>query len=436
MKNKYFIIGASGIVLLVLLALLLVFILGGERRNTPTDNSPVFGDTSAERPFDFDTDEYPGSRGTSSQPVLHGEALPQLRLLSNEPVAAVTTGLRYGEVAIEPYARFVEKETGHMFDIELARTAPQKALTITTIPRIQRAYIASTGSTTVLQYLDGEVELISSFIADVVPTQPTEDEATPYTATLEGTFLPIGIEQLAFSPDGTRVFFLVPASVGTLGYVQDLATGNRTEVWRSPLSELQVSWSSKGAIYISTSPSAEAPGFAWRVDSDTGVADLVLTDVVGITTLANTTGTKMLFSTLEETLASLRVLNLETGGITSVSLVTMPEKCVWSRLDADVAYCAIPSVIPTRSDFPEGWYQGKIIWSDNIWRINVALGTTDFIAQPPDLVDRTIDAVDLVLAPNEDFLVFRSREDDLLWSLKLPAFVSADAETEATDSVF
>lgn len=418
-RNKLFILIAGAIVLIVVVVLLVVFLFSGNTTTTPVDDV-LFGDTSEERPFDFDTDPYNPS-GTSSAPVLHGDALPALRLLTTEPVAAVTTGTRETTEGRLPFARYIERGTGHVFDADLTSTTPPERMTAVTVPRIQEAYWAATGSTTAFRYLDAEAREVLTYLGnlDLHNREGTvEDGAAP--AVLSGAFLPRNIISLAFSPNGQSLFFIVPTESGSLGYVQNLSTGARSLVWDSPIRELQTTWSDPGQILVASRPGSDSRGFAWSVSPVNGRTQLVLSDVPGLTVLANTTGEKILYSALEQTLASLRVLDLANNKVTYLSLISLPEKCVWSTNVPDHLYCAIPFAIPKKNEFPEDWYQGKIHWRDNIWRIDVGSGATKLVGPIEDLVERSIDAVDLTLSPDEQYLVFRSRQDDLLWSLKLP----------------
>lgn len=421
LRNKLFLAISGGAVLLIVVVLLVLFLVGGGSSNTNGAAVDPFADTSGERPFDIDTDRTDTTSGTSSAPILQGDSLPVLRKLTEAPVSSVTTLRIADSVAVEPYARYVERGTGHVFDVNLSRTTEPHAVTIETVPRIQQSAWAQNGSTTLVQYLGQDASTLSTFLGTLKESAPPDEGAEGGAAyEMSATFLAENIIGYAFAPTKNEVFYLVPTDAGSVGYIESLDTKSRRQVWASPLRELAATWNSPDHILVTTKPSSDSVGWAWRVNLKNGQADLLLSEVVGLTTLENRAGTKVLFSTLETTLAALKVLNLSTGAVSSLSLITLPEKCTWSARETAVLYCAIPFAIPQKREFPEGWYQGTVTWRDNIWRINTDTGTTKMLASVNDLVDRTVDAVDLTLSPDEDFLVFRAREDDSLWSLKLP----------------
>ncbi len=430
MRNKLFIILSGVAVLVIVVVLILILLMSGGSGGQGGSNDP-FGDTSGERPFDIDTDlERPGSGASSTPPVLHGQALPVLRKLTEEPVSAVTTLSKRDEVGVEPYARYTERATGHVLDANLVRTTQPTTMSIVTIPRIQLATWGGNASTSLVQYFNQDVRTLYTFFGTLRANDQSAanaGELPPYF--LNGGFLPEDITTIALNPDGTRVFYIVSTDTGSVGYVESVDGGNRRQVWNSPLRELVATWNAPGYILVATKPSSSAPSWVWEVNPNTGKRDLLLSEVLAVTTLANPTGDRVLYSTLETTLASLRVLMVTTGKVVPLPLVTLPEKCTWSKRMPHILYCGVPKEIPRKNEFPEGWYQGTITWQDNIWRIDTDAGTTKLLLTVSDLANRTMDIVDPVLAPDEDFLLFRAKEDDSLWSYKLPEAVPVATTT-------
>jgi hypothetical protein len=70
--------------------------------------------------------------------------------------------------------------------------------------------------------------------------------------------------------------------------------------------------------------------------------------------------------------------------------------------------------------YPDDWYRGEVSFSDQIWKINLNDGSTNMLIDPiliPDGED--IDATNLALDANEDYLFFINKKDSFLWELGL-----------------
>ena len=97
-------------------------------------------------------------------------------------------------------------------------------------------------------------------------------------------------------------------------------------------------------------------------------------------------------------------------------MLVLLEKCVWSRKNLTIFFCAISSSVGPNE--PESWYQGITHFSDQIWRFDSENPFTDLLADPKDF-NVSIDATNLELSPNEDYLFFINKDDLSLWALKL-----------------
>ena len=81
-------------------------------------------------------------------------------------------------------------------------------------------------------------------------------------------------------------------------------------------------------------------------------------------------------------------------------------------------YCGIPVEIPS-AVYPDTWYQGLVSFSDNLWSIDTADGTTDLLVQLPGEAKQTIDVIEPKLSPSENLLIFINKNDLTLWSFEL-----------------
>ena len=97
------------------------------------------------------------------------------------------------------------------------------------------------------------------------------------------------------------------------------------------------------------------------------------------------------------------------------SFKTFPEKCVFSRLDKNKLFCAIPTSLGSRP-LPDAWWQGKTQFSDILLEINTKTGTSSQL-----LENMNFDIVSPFLSNTEDYFFFTDKKDSTLWSLRLTA---------------
>jgi len=59
-------------------------------------------------------------------------------------------------------------------------------------------------------------------------------------------------------------------------------------------------------------------------------------------------------------------------------------------------------------------------WGQRWQQHNAHCGTAQQVLNPVELTKDTFDIVDLVVSPNEDFLIFRTRQNSILWATRIP----------------
>ena len=96
-----------------------------------------------------------------------------------------------------------------------------------------------------------------------------------------------------------------------------------------------------------------------------------------------------------------------------MGLKTLPEKCLFSAINTDIIYCAIPRNIP-KSDYPDDWYQGLFFFSDTLWQINLSSGAKKMILDEEDF-----DIINIFSDEKENYLFFQDKRNSTLWSFKL-----------------
>ncbi|MDP3996563.1 MAG: hypothetical protein Q8P86_02625 [bacterium] len=371
---------------------------GGMFGEFPT--SPIFpggGSGGEEEP----TEEQGGGTFTENPRLLNK--------ISETPVAGASIFSKTEDDEETVYIRHVDRGIGNIFETDL-RTLEQIRISNKTIPKVYEALWKNDGSEVILRYLD-ESERIISFHAEISDELPEEE-------TLQGTFLPQGIPHIAVSPDSSSIFYISPNSGGSTGITADFDGGGRSQIWSSPLREWLPSWASLSTVALFSKPGFAVAGSLFFVNNQNGAVRNILNDVSGLTALPNPDGTLILLSSGDRTGLSTSVLTVSDGKTENFLTTTMPEKCVWSREETSTVYCAVPITLP-QAAYPDEWYKGKVSFLDDIWKIDVETGLSEFVANLKSESGEEIDAIELKLSPNEDYLIFTNKKDLSLWSLKL-----------------
>ena len=78
-------------------------------------------------------------------------------------------------------------------------------------------------------------------------------------------------------------------------------------------------------------------GSIFEYNTETKKLSRILSNILGITSLANNSGSKILFNEVNNTSGSiLKILNTKTLEIKETNIYGLPEKCVWSINDIDI----------------------------------------------------------------------------------------------------
>ncbi|HEX9608953.1 MAG TPA: hypothetical protein VGA06_01940 [Candidatus Paceibacterota bacterium] len=364
----------------------LPFGLGGSDRETSSRTPLNANETST------------GSASTDSTPIL------ELRQLHEKPVAGAITFEEAGTSTV----RFVERESGHVFEITEEERTPRR-ITNTTLPRIQEALWA-TKEMVLLRYLSDTGD-VQTFVAKV-----TLASAGDGVGELQGTFLPPDIISLAVRPGAA--FYTVLGE--ERGYVENLTSGVARSILPIPFTEWLPSWISPNRLALTSKPSASAAGVLYTLNTETGSLSRVLGGRFGLVTLVSPDGNQVLFSERSSSGFSLHVFAIDSGSATALPQRTIPEKCAWSSLLPKTAYCGVPDQVPG-GEYPDVWYQGKISFTDAVWALNTADGSAELLKRPLDVSGAMLDITNPLLTEDESHFVFTNKKDGTLWSLVLPS---------------
>ena len=306
--------------------------------------------------------------------------------------------------------RYIAKETGHIFDINIEEMNNER-VSNTTIPKIFEAIWSSQANKFVAKYVEdieqGQrlISVMRIFLASVAGDETSQ--------VLEGVFLPKGIDEVAISPDGERVFYILESEGMYYGFVANFNNDDRRVIYMSSYGDFNISWPNQNRIVLLTKPSGNVKGFVYFLNPNTERVEKIIGGVEGVTVLVSPDAENMIYGFNSGKLVEIRSFNIEDSSIADVPTRTLPEKCVWSKKEEGILYCGVPTFMP-RAKYPDDWYKGLVSFNDSIWRVNLLSGEAKKI-----LDNSNTDAINLFLTPDEKHLVFMNKTDGTLWRLEL-----------------
>ena len=131
-------------------------------------------------------------------------------------------------------------------------------------------------------------------------------------------------------------------------------------------------------------------------------------------------GNRLLISHLNEKNGSalqLATTNSQGGEYANLDIPTMASKCAWSS-DENTIYYALPTAIPNNAILPDDYQDKKITTTDTFWKVNIKTGKKDHLIAPEKITEN-IDATQLFLTPDLNYLFFVNRVNDKLYRLSL-----------------
>src|SRR3989338_2000575 len=430
------------------------YFFGGTKAGDDAQNLFPFGAPSeggdTRTNADTDRHEIGGEEGGGEG----AEAERLFRQLANVPIAGAYALERGGE----QYVRYIERETGHAYEVPI-ESGESRQLTVTTIPRVAIADWADNGNAVVLRYLEEEQytgrEIIKTNLGrlpvDSASVAASAKEASKTRADLSSSsasssslenpyavgvgmgdfagpltieFLPDNIVALSVADDGKDLFYLLKKGGETSGSIVNLSTRVTKEVFRHSFSECTPQLLNDDTIILTTKPSGAVPGFSYLYDPRTKALTRLVREKDGLTTFGNSTGSRLLFG---ENIAGNTTLNAynskgfagDEGTVfheQSLPLATLPEKCAWLK-DGVRVLCG--AFITTPRGIPDLWYQGSFFFDDTFWSVDVDSGEISYLADPKEEVGQAFDIINPMLSKNDAYFIFINKRDSMLWALRI-----------------
>lgn len=299
-----------------------------------------------------------------------------------------------------PSIRYVDRITGHIYQMYLDTKIAGK-ISNATIPSIHEAIFGNNAKTVIYRYLDAKGETINSFMATL--------------GAETGEFLPDDIIDISISPDGSKMFYLVKDSSGVKGFIRGFEETKKTQIWASSYSEWISQWATPNTIFLTTKSSGQVKGAVFSLDVKNGSLKKIIGGVQGLTTLADPTGTRLLYSIFTDLGTRMGILNIKEKTTIDLDTAGLPEKCVWNKTGT-AFYCAVPESMPS-APYPDLWYQGVASFNDRFIKGDSLSGALTYFADSNN--DTLVDATHLTLDSNENNIFFINKKDSTLWALSL-----------------
>lgn len=347
--------------------------------------------------------------GSSTQPRSQGAQ--KIFKIADGPIASATFVQTLRPTTT--LARYIKANNGHVQDVMLDSSgAVPKAVSNTTIPGVLRALWGESGNAAVVQYMDGAI-LKTARIS--FPQATTSTTAGVRTARLQ--FLQNNVADIAVSPGGSSLAYLLRTNTGLDGYITKMDGSSPKKIFSLPLFEILLSWPREDTLLAHTKSAAGIPGIAFSINAQNGNV-VPLLYAAGLTVIADRTFSRIMYQTVGGSHTSY-LRDIQKGSDTPLSFDPIPEKCSWSTTDTITLYCGVPLQF-TPANYLDLWHQGKEASADSIVSFN-ALSGKSFILTSPGSGDGGVnsDIIEIKNSPDGKYLLFITKGDRSLWGVRI-----------------
>jgi len=335
----------------------------------------------------------------------------KLLRLSSTPVAGVAT---FNQSTTTTVVRYAERATGHIFDAVIRNgRVDKRRVTNNTLPKIYEAYFRSDGNAVLFRSLNTESEEIQNLSLALTPPRSTST-STDSLYSISATSLRGEMDSI-LPGTGDILFYSLRDSNAIVS--STFSGANLRTILNSAFNNWRLSRAGNNLL-VYTKASAEAPGYAYILNTSNGALNKILGPLNGLTAVASANGTRVLYSYSSGSDTKLSVKNLQDNSSFEVLPATLAEKCVWSAREQGTFYCGTP-LNGLKGKEPDNWYLGRSHFSDYLWRFDSNNDVAKLIAEPKTDFGVDLDVYEPKLTPNEDYLVFINKSDLTLWALRL-----------------
>ncbi len=408
---------AGGVLFVVLLVWFFFFRSPGlEPTDTAQQQTFGQGDTTTGVNATNGQDQDTNSAQTIQSPISKQKVFK----ISDGPVAGATF-MQDGRPTTT-IARFVMQQNGHVLDLAIdSPGSVARAASNTTIPGAhqvvwEKKIVASrqVAAGAVLQYIDnGTVKSVA-----LTFPQASTTGSTTLPAPVRIQFLPDNLTGVAASPDGFSLAYLVTTAAGSDGYVARADGTNPKKLFSLPLSQINISWPSASVILATSKSAMGVPGIAFSINTTSGAISPVLY-AMGLTAIADPGYTQVVYQSATTQNRLTYTHDTKSNLDRPLSFDPIPEKCIWSALEAGMMFCATP-ISYTAPEYVDLWHQGAASAADSIVIYDLITGQTTIVATPGGAEGGVAsDIMQMSLSADEKYLLYVTKGSRSLWGVRL-----------------
>lgn len=295
--------------------------------------------------------------------------------------------------------RYIDKAIGHLYETDVNGDETRRISNTTILNIFDAAWGGADRA--LLKFLKDEKDM--NFFNAVFNGSSTV-----------GAFLDNNTKSAAISSDGIKVAYITDERGKGIIFTTDANNGKKQQILTLPLTDFLISFKEKNELALLTTPSASAHGILYSLN----IQNKTLTKITegnGLNILWSPDREKVLLSTALNGKIENKIIAI-SGGEYFLSIKTFPEKCVWSKLQTDIIYCAVPLNLQN-GNYPDDWYSGKTDINDTLYKINFKTGESQIIVE--EINDLKMDTINISISSDENYLFFINKKDGLLWRVRL-----------------
>ncbi len=236
------------------------------------------------------------------------------------------------------------------------------------------------------------------------------------------TELPLkkGMESPAWIDNGTHIFykFYSPEPPERSLNVSDPDGGNWKKLAVTDVPFLDVApLGTGGTLLLWNRGSALEESLLRSINTTSGEVTSVFTGKYGAEYLPSPDGSRILVSHIDQKNGqglTLATINPQGGEYRGLGIATLATKVTWSK-DGRSLYYAEPAPLPSGATIPNDYY-GSLRTKDSFWRIDLETGNKQPVV-PLEKITQSLDATNLIVDEDEQFLYFVNRYDGKLYRL-------------------
>lgn len=300
--------------------------------------------------------------------------------------------------------RYIESSTGHIYDVD-KKAQNYNRLSNTTLLKTKESYWSPNGGKVIIRYLKDENgrSMVKNYSA-LIPLSASSTD-------LSGFFLPES-SSLAVSNDSENIISIVKNGSKYDFVISNFENVKRRLVLSLPVGQFNMQWVDKDTVLIITRPAGDILGYAYSLDTKTNTLTKLIQGFNGLTA-SMSSDKKYLYYSIVSSDGSVRgaFYDLKQQIAFNLDIKTFTDKCLWSKKSPDSMFCAVPKSFP-KGTYPDDWYKGEVNTEDSLYSVDAVSGQVYLISAD---MGGQIDAQDLKLGPNDDYLIYTNKRDGTLW---------------------